>query len=689
MSSKNSAGRTWLPLRALGALIRGLARAISWVIRLSLRYGWRYRQLLAPLYVSFWLAIAVLLLHGDPAAWRTIIGGAVAAALCLAAWIRRRKRQGRKFRRIRQVYAWSCLIAASIWSLVLVTWTLPLTWMAGLHAALTVAAAGPWVWDRRVRRPGPVPPQVLIWNEKLAAEGRKLVGTELTNVKPGTGNIEWEGVIRGEPGLFTTDTAVTAQKYIGSAYQASAATIIVEPDGDERLDTARVMKVRANETYAKHTYDDSWKGLYKGSVALTTYPDGTRGRFALFVEKAGTCNSVWAGDSQSGKSKGITTAITQTTDTGIVVPWAGCPQGGQSFPAWAGREGLADFIARTDEQCVEMLVAMRDGLRARSDVLGDLQFQTSKGKLRTGVARYDPDIIVMVDGKLMRLCEFMPIWAVWMDEIPRIFSYDESAKHIVAEIVKLDSKAGGCLGIGVQMPSVTELGNLDTIRQNTKANVVAFRNSEPVGKGMILNSWMPSPSDIPVHPPGKPEEHTKGTCVLQSVAPNSSRATFSRTPSIADEDDFELAEAAASKRPALDEITAKGAGPDYYEQWLANPMRPKFVRPGRRRVEPADNPPAQEHTSGERERIVVSASSGKGKNGGTIADRAVAYLEKRKGEPATTSVIANAINSSRSATSQALGREADRPDGRVRRGDRDGEWVLTTTRTRQLEGAAA
>ncbi|MEU7802702.1 hypothetical protein AB0B10_25920 [Micromonospora arborensis] len=693
MSSNNTAKRTAWPLRAIGALIRGLTRAIAWMIRLSLRYGWRYRQMLAPLYVSFWLAVAALLLHGSPNPWQPITAGAAVAALCLAAWIRRRKHLGRKFRRIRQVYAWSCLTVASVWALVLTTWTPPATWIAGLHAALTVAAAAPWVWDRRIRRAKPLPPQVVRWNEKLAAEGRRLAGTELTNVKQGEGNIEWEGVIRGEPGLFTTDTAIAAQKFIGSAYQAAGATIVVEPEADERLDTARIMKVSANKTFAKTDYGESWHGLYKGSVALTTYPDGTRGHLAVYVPKAGTRSSIWAGDSSSGKSKGLTTAMTQVTLTGVSVPWAGCPQGGQSFPAYAGRDGVADFIARNDEGCVAMLEAFRSAMFARNAVLGELEFKTSKGRLRAGVARYDPDILVMVDGRLVRLGEFMPILDVTIDEIPRVFGYDESAPKLVADIVKLVSKAGGRLNIGVQMPSMQELGNDDTIRQNVKGNVVAFRNSESVSKGMILNSWMPSPADIPVHPPGQPEEHTLGTCVLQSVAPNSSRATFSRTPSIPDEDDFEWAEKAVARRPALDEITAKGAGADYYEQWKVNAMKPKVVRPGFRLPNLVDGTTsagaAPEPATG-RERITVSvAPAAKGKKGGTIADRAVAFLESRDGKPATTSVIANAISEHRSATSQALGREASREDARVRRSEREGEWALAAAPQREMQEVAA
>jgi len=692
--------RVWWPLRALGALISGLVRAITWVIRLSLRYGWRYRQLLAPLYASLWLAIAAVLLHGTHKPWQTVTAGTAIAAVYLALWIRRRSRQSRKLRRAKQVYAWACLTTAAVWSLILTTWTLPLTWTAGIHAALTIAAAGPWIWDRRVRRPKPLTPQQVIWAEKLGAPNRRLAGTELIDVKPGKGNIEWEGVIVGEPGLFTTGQAVAAQEFIGSAYRCSRGEFVVEPEASERLDTARVMKVNANKTYAKTDYDDSWKGLEHGSVALTTYPDGARGRFAIYVPQAGTVNSVFAGDSGSGKSKGFSTACTQVTDTGLVVPWAACPQGGQSFPAWAGKEGQADYIARDPEQCIELLEAFRNALFARSAVLGELPFQTSKGKIRHGIARYDPDIMVLVDGQPMRLGEYMPILWVAADEIPVLFRYDPDSRSLVAEIVKLDGKVGGCLAVGVQMPSIPELGNNDTIRQNTKGNVVAFRNNEPVGKGMILSAHMPSPDQIPLHPPGQPYEHTKGTCVLESIAPGSARATFSRTPSVADEDDFEHAEAAAARRPALDEITARGAGRDYYEQWKRSPLAPKAVRPGYNRATEPTMPveaPAREVITVQAANpapapspapvpAAAPAAAAQPRARGTVVDKAVDFLTEHG--PATTSVIATAINATRSTVSTSLGREVSRPGARVRRTDRDGEWALATRTARQLQEVA-
>ncbi|XTZ13955.1 hypothetical protein ACQSSU_20875 [Micromonospora echinospora] len=694
--------RAWWGLRALGALISGLVRAITWLIRLSLRYGWRYRQLLAPLYASLWLAVAALLLHGTDRPWLTISASTAFAAVWLALWIRRRAQQHRRLRRAKQGYAWACLTVAAVWSLILTTWTLPLTWTAGIHAALTVAAAGPWMWDRRVRRPKPLTPQQIVWNERLAAPGRKLVGTELTDVKPGQGNIEWEGVIRGEPGLFTTGQAVAAQENIVSAYRTARGSFVVEPEPSDRLDTARLMKVNTNRTYAKTEYGPDWQGLERGAVALTTYPDGMRGRFAIFVPQAGTVNSVFAGDSGSGKSKGFSTAATQVTATGLVVPWAACPQGGQSYPAWAGKDGVADYIARDEEQYIDLLLAFRSAMSARSAALGEMPFQTRTGKLRTGVARYDPDIIVVPDGEPVRLGEYMPILWVAADEIPVIFRYDPATRLLVAELVKLVSKVGGCLNIGVQMPSIPELGNDDAIRQNIKGNVVAFRNTEPVSKGMILSGHMPSPSDIPVHPPGQPGEHTKGTCVLESVAPGSARATYSRTPSIADEDDFEWAEQAVARRPALDEITARGAGLDYYEQWQRHPLDPKTVRAGYARQ--AAQPAAPASAAPTRETVTVQSSppapaepapavpapragsKGKGRKGGTIADRAVAYLATRTG-PATTSVIATEIGETRGAVSQALHRETGRPGARVRTTDRDGEWTLTAA-ARQLQGVA-
>ncbi|MEU3455557.1 hypothetical protein ABZ671_18445 [Micromonospora sp. NPDC006766] len=689
--------RVWWPLRALGALIGGIARAITWIIRLSLRCGWRYRQLLAPLYASLWLAIAALLMHGTNRPWLTISAGTAIAAVYLALWIRRRSRQGRRLRRAKLTYAWSCLTAAAVWSLVLTTWTLPLTWTAGIHTALTIAAAGPWMWDRRVRRPKPPAEQQVIWAERLAAPNRRLAGTELVNVKPGKGNIEWEGVIHGEPGLFTTSQAVAAQEFIGSAFRCSMGEFVVEPEASERLDTARIMRVNANKTYAKTAYDDTWRGLDHGSVALTTYPDGTRGRFAIFVPKAGTVNSVFAGDSGSGKSKGFSTAITQVTDSGLVVPWAACPQGGQSFPAWAGKHGQADYIARDAEQCLAMLEAFRGALFARSAILGELPFLTSKEKVRHGIARYDPDILVLVDGEPVRLGEYMPILSVSVDEIPVLFAYDPDSRFLVAQIVKLDGKVGGQLNLGVQMPSVPELGNNDTIRQNIKGNVVAFRNTEAVSKGMILSPHMPSPDRIPVHPPGQPYEHTKGTCVLESVAPHSARATFSRTPSIADEDDFELAEAAAAHRPALDEITARGAGRDYYDQWLARPLAPKAVRPDYARTvaepgTPAEPAPAREvitvqAPAGQPPAVVPAQGGRTRKANATVVDQAVDWLQ-RNGGVATTSVIATGIGSTRSTVSTSLGREAKRPGARVRRGDRDGEWALAGQPARQLQEVA-
>jgi hypothetical protein len=245
-------------------------------------------------------------------------------------------------------------------------------------------------------------------------------------------------------------------------------------------------------------------------------------------------------------------AITQSAMTGLVIPFVGDPQGGQSMPAWAGVQGKAVWAARSIEDITDMCYALYRLMNSRSERLTRREWVDEDGVTRIGLDYHDPHVV-----------PDMPIVEFTLDEAHALLDIDEIA-GLIEQIAKMSRKTGIRLRLGTQYPSISDLGNRMGIRNQLVAgNIISYRISTRVTSGMILPSWAPNPFDIPpMTPDGK---DTAGTCVAISSAAGGTRPTFQRGVWV--KNAHHWADIAAERIPEFGPEDLAALGPDFANRY--------------------------------------------------------------------------------------------------------------------------
>jgi hypothetical protein len=412
------------------------------------------------------------------------------------------------------------------------------------------------------------------WIENVGGtheSGLVLPGSYLVNVKK---------IPRGQeatimlPGKKTTvENAVAATSRVESALDLVRGSVIIEQTADQIASRARLMIVTENATHAIREFGPDWTGAEKGCVRIGMYPDGEYAWSRIWRPGSGPAHALFSGDTGGGKSRGMELDITQAVLTGRVVSWVCDPQGGQSLPAWAGPDGVADWAATDMDEIHLLLQAASRIMYARSRVLAKRPWTDEHGKTRRGVDFFDPDKFTD-----------MPILNITIDEAHSIFDRDGRVKDLVEEIAKMARKTGIRLVLGTQYPSAQQLGDSMAIRQQLAAGtVVAFKNSGTSTAQMILPATAMSPKQIPKLLPNG--EDSVGTAVMDSSAPNGTRGIYFRTVWVRDAHGW--AERAAEKMAKLDDLSVAAAGEDYAtwrsrrDQEDINDIEAAFAMPSR------------------------------------------------------------------------------------------------------------
>jgi hypothetical protein len=616
--------------------LRKAGRAVARIFRRA----WSWGRALAPWYAALTVWLAAAIAGQVEGGWRTLLALAMLGAAPLYRWLglpagRATKRRGLKPVEQRCWYA-GFYALLGVWSAVGAAWTVLPPW-AGVLWVGTLAVWVRWMWHRRARpvkssTGGAAGDRLAKW-ARIAGDGKPLKGAVLQNVHGAEGPRRWTADIVLPSGDLTVENVQAAHRRICSAFSTRRDNVIIDeaPGGAE--DAARLTVVEENPTHTAIEYDESWRREFApGCFGFHTYGDGFRGGLRLWQPMSGTAHTLFSGDTRAGKSAGMEAGLIQAVDTGLVWPMAGDPQGGQSMPAVVGEQGWARHKARDPEAVYRQLLAVRAGMYARSGLLQRMKWADDDGE-HVGIGFYDPH----VTGLPMLLYVF--------DEAHIAMKDPEWGPLIVAlveEIVKMAGKTGIAVWLATQYPGIEDLGNKMAIRQNVIAgNVVAYKNSAAVAKGMILPAVMPSPYQIPKETPDG--GHTKGTAVIYSAAPRSSRAAYSRSVWVRRAHHFGAL--AAAKIPPLDEVTG-------------NAMAQFIDLPG---AAPAPRP-----VESGRERIAVQAKK-------PALDQIVAYLASRPDRRAHTGVIAQALDMPKGTVSTTLKRAL--PSGRVHRA-REGIWAL-------------
>lgn len=627
-------------------------RRATWLVRITgrvSRKGWARRRPLLPLYASLAVLFAAVGLRIPDDGRNTATALALVAAAGVWAgghWLH--------WSRFTRRWAWVALVLLAAWLHLAVKVGLFGTASPGLWLLLWGGLQFAWWKHHYVGRTDDenpdVDPRLAVWQERVSAPGKALPGSLLHGFAD-VPKVEgaWEATIQLIPGEGTTADAVSAQRKIASAYDVPARRVVIEPPAtDESESRARLLMLRNRNPAADgQLYDATWTTCDNGTVPFVIYPDGERGSVRIWEPGSGPVHGLFSGDSGAGKSRGMTTMITSAAMTGHTFPIVCDPQGGQSLPAWAGIDGQAPWIADVEDdthrEISRVLLAIERAMHARSRVLARWEWEDESGRLRRGLNYYDPLV-----------CVGMPILDLHVDEMHELFSATPRIVPRVEAIAKMARKTGIRLTGATQYPSMEQLGNSATIRQQLAAgNVIAYRNATRFAGTMILPSWAPNPAEIPkVQPNG---QHTKGTCLVDAPAPGAGRAIFGRT--VYQPNEHHWADIAATHIPALDKVTEDALGDDYAGWRDRRDARERDMLYASPTIEDALPDPTP----------LVPADS-------TAGARIVAFLTER-GRQATTGTIAGALDLRTGTVSQACARLAER--GELVQPKR-GAWALPT-----------
>jgi hypothetical protein len=635
-------------------LVRWLFGSVKTLVSLLVVALWAGRRWFTQFYAAALLLLAGLVVGVQ--GWQITLyvclgAAAVAGGIVGIAW-----RKG--WLHFRAWYFAGALLAGAGW-FAAVTRLSAAAPMPIILGAVTLAGSIAWWVKCRRREPEVVEPSVEI-DDRIerfvaAAPGFLPAGTAMRDLQ----DVERDDDRDGEPDRLGWSCIIQLPKGSRETWRSIAAAranlaaiwgvpedaIEVDLTEDRVPDRARVMVLdRRNPSHEVNYYDGSWHVLKDGCYPIGVYPDGTRSYQRLYLPKSGPVHSLFSGDSGSGKSRGMSAAITQAAMTGLCVPFVADPQGGQSIPAWAGRQGKAVWIADNEQEIRIMVDALIKLMRSRSQRLARREFLDEDGIPRVGLDYFDPEDVPE-----------LPIIDFYLDEAKDVLD-DREVGDKLEKAARMFRKTGMRMTLGTQYPSIEDLGNKMGLRNQLRAgNVVSYKLGTGVGKTMVLPDWAPNPADIPEI--GENGEHTKGMNFTSTSAPGGNRATFQRTTYLKNE--HKWADIAAERIPELPKEDQDAMGDAWYQRWE---RREAYLR-GDVVVDMAP-------------RVEVEPVNQK------AGDRIVEYLK----EHGTTrsGVIATALDLPLPTVSKALKRLAEA--GRVVPG-RYGEWDAAENAAEQEESA--
>jgi hypothetical protein len=457
--------------RAALAAVRGAGK--------SLRFGWTHRRGAAPLYAAAGLAVLGSLLASAEGGAGT--GTVIAALAGCGVWQRLHGRRRGKVSRRRAVAVWAVWTAASVWLIAAAAHGLRPP-MPGLLLVLTLAAGVPWWWHHRIRPVPGVEDWQQVWDERVAAQGSRLPGSQLAGRAPVEAG--WEATIELPPGKLTTTAAVAATESIASAYRVPVSSVVIEPTDTGDASRARLLMLERNPLEKLQP----WAGpalfdLAMGVVPVGVYPDGQVAYYRFWRPESGAVHSLVAGTTGAGKSRFVEMLLAcERHSRGLICSWVCDPQGGQSLPDWIDH---VDYAERTAEGGVRMLRRAVAVMYERNAYLAQVEWTDDRGRVRKGKAHFEPT-------------PEMPLLSITIEEAHAVLSIAE-ARKLAEDIAKMGRKCGVSLRLVVQVPLLDQLGNSMTLRDGVAGgNVVVFRTANRLSGQVAFNGTLPvDPSQLP------------------------------------------------------------------------------------------------------------------------------------------------------------------------------------------------
>ncbi len=374
-------------------------------------------------------------------------------------------------------------------------------------------------------------PEVVKWDTRVAAPGGAAPGSYLTGLEEVPGGRAY--TIQLVPGRQTTMSIRDKQALLCSALDLPMDELIIDSHPSGALSRARLVLVAGRPL--AHTFPHPGpEAVYDpiaGYIGVGMHPDEQMALWALFVPGWGLACGFIVGGVGSGKSTLMKNIATTAKSTGVLSVWAGCPVGGQSFPALLA---AVDWPAYNTAGIMGQLRALVRVILVRgalNNVLGrELHVPTTA----------EPGILLFLD-------EF--------HKLTSKENRDHKEARALLEVIAREGRKACVAVVGAdQTVNLTStFGGNDVMRSNLWIkNLAVLRVASSVENGMIPGLQGLDPAELPERfPDGSP---TSGLGYLRGARTAPFRGWF--TPN-ADE------LLAAAPVVELDTVTANAIGGDY------------------------------------------------------------------------------------------------------------------------------
>jgi hypothetical protein len=377
--------------------------------------------------------------------------------------------------------AWAVLTALWLPLLAAFGWTRP--WPALLFISWACVLV-PWVVRYRWRHEEIKVPDVTdydTWN--LLAGERKWNGHLGTREDlPGGGRrypVQLDGI------KTTIGNVLAASENVAGAWHKPMTEAYAERD-PSGVTSRGFLTVLGRETLMKvREWDGAGIDPQTGMAVIGRYADGSPVHAKFYTRRYGTRHALISGTTGSGKSELLSLLIFIAISSGFIVPVILDPQEGQSLPFWHER---VLYAAGVDE-CMAMLDGLHAGMLDRSRYLSSLRWDDDGIPMR-GMPFFDHELTGL------------PVPMIFFDEAHMLLKGDTKASRAIVEktveIGRLGRKTGTALWLATHLPSLSELGGEQALRDMLRGgNVVSMRTANRVAAGML--GLEKDPSEIPMY----------------------------------------------------------------------------------------------------------------------------------------------------------------------------------------------
>jgi hypothetical protein len=474
------AAQAGLPAPASSPAIPGMDKA------LAATGTYRYRRHLIPF---AWLAWVLAWGLGTNSAHNIKLGLVVALITAGGIWLLTRhlpdcpEGSPRKHTRCFTRHAWQAMAAlAALWIPALCLTGFAPHWphlLVALYRALVLGSAlaviGPWVKHYRFRPAGAPAPEVaklndyVTWNA-LTAEKKWKATLGPVEALPGGGR---RYPVRTDGIKTTIGNILGAPENVSGAWHKPMTEAYAErsPDG---ITSSGYLTVLAGDTLMRV---QEWNGAgidpETGIARMARFADNAAAHMKFFTPRYGTRHALISGTTGSGKSELLNLLLFIAIECGYIVPVVLDPQEGQSLPYWQDR----CLYAPGRGECLQMLRGLHAGMLDRSRYLASLKWDDDGVPMR-GMGFFD------------HVLTGLPIPLILFDEAHMVLSGDSKdtrkAVELTLEIGRLGRKTGTALWLGTHLPSLSDLGGEQALRDMLRGgNVVTLRTANSVASGML------------------------------------------------------------------------------------------------------------------------------------------------------------------------------------------------------------